>query len=539
MFQKFLLLSASLLYTCISLAQNVDQRDYAIGPAQDTLWVIKSPSGIFTPTDRASAINKHLKTLSEDTQWDAQLLKLRQNNQNIDLVYRDLVIATVQPQDTVNTGLTDQQLAQEHWISVVQSINQYHADNDWSLWLKKLGLALVVLILVFILVKYINRLFKWTGQRIELEKGKSIRGINWNDYALLDAQKQVNIYLWVIKIAKILILSLLVYLALPVVFGLFPQSQDLANTLFKYIMDPLKRIGVGLWDFFPNLVTILVISLVARYALKGLSYLKDEIKLGHLKINGFFPDWATPTFQIARVLLIAFTFVVIFPYLPGSDSPVFQGVSVFLGFLFTFGSAGSLSNIVAGIVLTYMRLFHVGDRVRIGDTVGDVVEKNMLVTRIRTIKNELISIPNASVMNSHTINYSAEAADKGLILHSTVTIGYDVPWREVHQALIHAANKTSLILKEPKPFVLQTSLDDFYIAYQINGYTQHPHQQAAIYSELHQNIQDSCIEAGIEILSPHYRALRDGHDMAVPEDKKPKGYTPPSFRVTVQKNPEL
>jgi len=331
----------------------------------------------------------------------------------------------------------------------------------------------------------------------------------------------------------------LVYLALPVVFGLFPQSQQLAQTLFQYILDPLKRIGYGLWDFLPNLMTIIVISLVARYALMGISYLKEEIKLGHLKINGFYPDWATPTFQIARVLLIAFTFVVIFPYLPGSDSPVFQGVSVFLGFLFTFGSAGSLSNIVAGIVLTYMRLFHLGDRVRIGDTVGDVVEKNMLVTRIKTIKNELISIPNASVMNSHTINYSAEAKDKGLILHSTVTIGYDVPWREVHQALIHAANKTSLILDQPAPFVLQTSLDDFYIAYQINGYTQHPNQQASIYSELHQNIQDSCIEAGIEILSPHYRALRDGNDLAMPNDAKPNNHSTPSFRVSVQRNTEL
>ena len=539
MFQRFLLVSAVLIFTSSAFAQNYDQKAYAIGPAKDTLWVISSPSGIFSPSDRASAVTEHLKSLSKDTQWNAQQLKLRQNGQNIDLVYRELVLATVQPQDTVNSGMNAEQLAQEHWISVVNSLNQYHADNDWSLWLKKLGLALLVLTLVLVMVKYINRFFKWLSHQIELKKDTSIHGIKWNDYALLDAQKQVNIYLWGIKIIKIIILALLVYLALPVVFGLFPQSQQLAQTLFQYILDPLKRIGNGLWDFLPNLMTIIVISLVARYALMGISYLKEEIKLGNLKINGFYPDWATPTFQIARVLLIAFSFVVIFPYLPGSDSPVFQGVSVFLGFLFTFGSAGSLSNIVAGIVLTYMRLFHLGDRVRIGDTVGDVVEKNMLVTRIKTIKNELISIPNASVMNSHTINYSAEAKDKGLILHSTVTIGYDVPWREVHQALIHAANKTSLILDQPAPFVLQTSLDDFYIAYQINGYTQHPNQQASIYSELHQNIQDSCIEAGIEILSPHYRALRDGNDLAMPNDAKPNNHSTPSFRVSVQRNTEL
>ncbi len=539
MFLRFLLVCTVVIFSSTSFAQNYDQNAYALGPTKDTLWVISSPSGIFTPSDRALAVTEHLKSLSKDTQWNAQHLKLRQNSQNIDLVYREVVLATVQPQDTVNTGMNAEQLAQEHWVSVVKSLNQYHADNDWSLWLKKLGLALLVLTLVLVMVKYINRLFTWLSHQIELKKDTSIRGIKWNDYALLDAQKQVNIYLWGIKIMKIIILALLVYLALPVVFGLFPQSQKLAQTLFQYILDPLKHIGYGLWDFFPNLMTIVVISLVARYALMGLNYLKEEIKSGHLNIHGFYPDWATPTFQIGRVLLIAFTFVVIFPYLPGSDSPVFQGVSVFLGFLFTFGSAGSLSNIVAGIVLTYMRLFQIGDRVRIGETVGDVVEKNMLVTRIRTIKNELISIPNASVMNSHTINYSAEAKEKGLILHSTVTIGYDVPWREVHQALIHAAKKTEFILKNPEPFVHQTRLDDFYIAYQINGYTHHPNQQAAIYSALHQNIQDSCIEAGIEILSPHYRALRDGNELAMPKDIKPTEHTTPSFRVSVQRNLDL
>ena len=163
-----------------------------------------------------------------------------------------------------------------------------------------------------------------------------------------------------------------------------------------------------------------------------------------------------------------------------------------------------------------MRLFQIGDRVRIGDTVADVVEKNVLVTRIRTIKNELISIPNSTVMNSHTINYSVDAPEKGLILHTTLTIGYDVPWRDVHQTLLEAAKKTNFILEEPVPFVLQTSLDDFYISYQLNGYTKHPNQQASIYSELHQNIQDCCSQAGIEILSPHYRALRDGNELTNP-----------------------
>jgi small-conductance mechanosensitive channel len=223
--------------------------------------------------------------------------------------------------------------------------------------------------------------------------------------------------------------------------------------------------------------------------------------------------------------------IVIFPYLPGSESPIFKGVSVFLGFLFTFGSMGSLSNIIAGIVLTYMRLFKINDRVKIGDVTGDVIEKSLLVTRIRTVKNEIISIPNSTVMSSHTINYSSDTPDRGLILHTSVTIGYDAPWKDVHQALLTAADRTEMLLKEPKPYVLQTSLEDFYVAYQINAYTKDANKQASIYSELHKNIQDSFNEAGLEIMSPHYRAARDGNATTIPADYLDKVYKAPGFNV--------
>jgi small-conductance mechanosensitive channel len=322
-----------------------------------------------------------------------------------------------------------------------------------------------------------------------------------------------------------------IYIALPILFGIFPWTKNFADTLFGYILNPLKKIAGGFWNYLPNLITIVVIIFVFRYVLKGIHFLKTEIEIGELKIPGFYADWANPTYQIVRVLVFAFMIIVIFPYLPGSESPVFRGVSVFLGFLFTFGSAGSLSNIIAGLVLTYMRLFVIGDRVKIGDVVGDVVEKSLLVTRVRTIKNEIISIPNSTVMSSHTINYSSEAVDKGLILHTTVTIGYDVPWKEMHKALIDAALKTDMLLKEPQPFVLQTSLDDFYVSYQVNAYTKEPNKQAIIYSELHQNIQDCCNEAGIEILSPHYRAMRDGNMTTIPADYLPNDYKAPSFNI--------
>lgn len=218
---------------------------------------------------------------------------------------------------------------------------------------------------------------------------------------------------------------------------------------------------------------------------------------------------------------MAFAATVAFPYLPGSQTPAFQGISIFLGLLVSLGSSSAIANIVAGIILTYTRAFLVGDRVKITDTTGDVVEKTLFVTRIRTIKNVVITIPNAAVLGSHVINYSAAANDPAtppLILHTTITLGYDVPWRKVHDVLTKAALATGQILEEPAPFVLQTSLDDFYVSYELNAYTSSPGIMAKIYSELHQNIQDQCNEANIEILSPHYRAERDGNQTTIPVD---------------------
>jgi small-conductance mechanosensitive channel len=230
--------------------------------------------------------------------------------------------------------------------------------------------------------------------------------------------------------------------------------------------------------------------------------------------------------------------VLIFPYLPGSGSPAFQGISVFIGILFSLGSSSAIANMVAGMVITYMRPFRIGDRVKIGDITGDIVEKTTLVTRIRTVKNEDVTVPNSAVLSSSTINYSthASAPEYGLIIHTTVTIGYDVPWKEVHQALIEAALRSELILKNPMPFVLQTSLDDFYVSYQVNGYTKEANNLASIYSQLHQNIQDCFNEVGIEIMSPHYRSLRDGNMTTTPTSHLHKDYETPSFRVNGGKN---
>lgn len=231
--------------------------------------------------------------------------------------------------------------------------------------------------------------------------------------------------------------------------------------------------------------------------------------------------------------MIVFAAIACFPYIPGSQSEGFRGISVFLGLLISLGSAAAIGNVIAGVVLTYMRPFQLGDRVKIADTVRDVAEKTLLVTRIRTIKNVDITIPNSLILAAHIVNYSsASLSPPPLILNTAVTIGYGAPWRTVHELLKKAATSTRNILSDPEPFVLQTSLNDFYVTYEINAYTGAPNEMAVIYSELHQNIQDAFNEAGTEIMSPHYSQLRDGNKTAMPDQYLPKQYEAPGLRIT-------
>ena len=507
-----------------------------MGFFEDTLFTIYSRLGSFSAADRAEAIRKRIKDIRRTVGFTADSLLIIESESTVDLILGDRIVMSISENDALWANATKLELSTKYHKIISDEIIYYRSQTSVSSLAKEIGLALVVLAIIITLIFYARKFFRWTAQKIELQEGNSISGIKIRNYTLFDAKREVNALLTVNKIVKWLIILLIIYIALPVLFGIFPWTKNFADTLFGYILNPVKKILVGFWRYLPNLITIIVVVFVFRYVLRGIHFLKTEIEKGNLTLPGFYPDWANSTYQIVRVLVFAFMIVVIFPYLPGSDSPVFQGVSVFLGFLFTFGSAGSLSNIVSGLVLTYMRLFKIGDRVKIGDVTGDVIEKSLLVTRVRTIKNEIISIPNSSVMNGHTINYSSDAPAKGLIIHTTVTIGYDVPWRDMHQALIDAADNTALILKDPKPFVLQTSLDDFYVSYQINAYVREANMQAMIYSELHQNIQDICNKRGIEILSPHYRAARDGNMVTIPANYLPKDYVAPSFNVNIKKD---
>ncbi|HWB24493.1 MAG TPA: mechanosensitive ion channel family protein [Chitinophagaceae bacterium] len=513
-------------------------RGYAVTLNNDTLFNIYTKTGSFSASERASAITARIKKLYDDPFFSADSLTLNQTDNGFDLLYdNETLILSVTTLDALWLNIDIKQLADQRLAKVKAVITAEKKANSLQNWLKRIGLAAIIILALSALVIVINKLFRRIVHFLTRNKSLYGDGLTIRKIKLLTARRLKVIVLKANNILRIIVIILVIYLSLPLLFSVFPETKAWRDTLLDWVLTPTKSALSGILHFLPNLFTILVIYFIFRYTIKGIKYFVTEIEKGNITVKGFHPDWAHPTFNILKFLLYAFMVVLIWPYLPGSNSVAFQGVSVFVGIIFSLGSSNAISNMVAGLVITYMRPFKIGDRIKIGDITGDVIEKTMLVTRVRTIKNEDITIPNSSVLSSSTTNFSANTRpeDKGLIVHTTVTIGYDAPWKDVQQALIKAALRTDMILPEPVPFVLQTSLDDFYVSYQLNAYTREANKQALIYSQLHQHIQDCFNEAGIEIMSPHYRAARDGNTTTIPPDYLGKDYTAPGFKVNVEK----
>jgi small-conductance mechanosensitive channel len=379
---------------------------------------------------------------------------------------------------------------------------------------KKLGIVLSIVAVQILLIWLVWLLFKWFAKKIADTGGRKIKPLVIKKLRVLTTKQIISIIHFFLRICKYIITAFQLFLTIPLIFSIFPQTENVASTLFGYILTPLKSILLGGVRYIPNLITIIIIIMVAKYVLRGLKFFTLQIEREKLVLPGFYADWAQPTFNILRVLLYAFTVAVIYPYLPGSGSPAFQGVSVFVGLVFSLGSSTAVGNLVAGLVITYMRPFKIGDRIKLKDITGFVVEKSPIVTRIKTHKNEFVTFPNLMILNSSIINYntSSDEDEEGLILHADITMGYSVPWPQVHEILIAAALKTANVLRKPKPYVLQTALDDFYARYQINVYTKEANKTPVIYSELYQNLQDGFKEAGIDMTAPTYqiRLNQDG-----------------------------
>lgn len=505
--------------------------------ADEELFIIQMPVSDFSAEDRVQAISTRLEERAKDSNFKLDDLRIEERD-NTTIIRADKTILTITDDDAKAAETTRQELANSHLESIKSGIKKYKQENSPFRLIKGIALtflATLALMLVFGILTYI--IPKVFGS-VDYLRSEPVRPLRVNNITLLPAAPLnlalgflANIFVSLIKIGGLILLIAIPVAYITAVLNFFPSTQDMAGEIVAYI-------NTG------QVLTIALVLLITYYTLIVLRVVFAELGRGTMSFAGFHAEWAEPTYKLVKFFIMVLAIIIIFPYLPGYGSPAFQGISIFVGILVSLGSSGAASNIVSGIILIYTRAFKKGDFVNIGDARGTIVEETLLVTRVCTPKNVVVTIPNSTVIGSNIVNYSSTSRDEAippLVLHAAVTLGYDVPWRKVYRVLNEAARATEHILEEPETFVLQTSLDDFYVSYELNAYTDRPGMMASIYSELFQNIQDRCNEADIEILSPHYSAVRDGHQITIPENYLPEDYTPPAFRVeTINKflNPQ-
>lgn len=499
--------------------------------AGETLFTVYDKIGSFSPQERAKAIEDRLVRLSKENPIPPDKFGLNEMGNSTILFAGVSPLMGLTDDDASPTGRPRQELAPEYLRTIQQAVAKEQERNSLQTMLINGGYALLdtVIFIAFLLAFY--KFFPKLYEKILSWRGTYIPPIKIQRVEVLSADQLATGIIAVATGLRVLATLSLLYVWLTAALGIFPWTRGISAQLVNAVLTTFTAIGLAFATFVPNVISIIIIVYVTRYILKLISLVFTGMERGTINFSGFHRDWAQPTYKIVRFLVNVFAAIAIFPYIPGSQSDGFRGVSVFLGVLLSFGSAGAISNIIAGVVLTYMHPFRNGDRVKIADTIGDVIERTQLVTRIRTIKNVDITIPNSMVLGSHIINFSSVAKEQGLILHTAITIGYDAPWKTVHALMIAAAKATTHILTTPEPFVLQTSLDDFYVTYEINAYTDQANKMATIYAELHQNIQDKFNEAGVEIMSPHYANIRDGNQVTIPEQYLPKSYRAPGIRI--------
>ncbi|MCB5249811.1 MAG: mechanosensitive ion channel family protein [Candidatus Cloacimonetes bacterium] len=360
-------------------------------------------------------------------------------------------------------------------------------------------IALIVIATYYIL-RFINKIWHKTEFFVKrltdkLPNGIHIRGVNLTSYTQVK-----NSLMFLVKLAKFLVYLFILYNAVYLILYVIPATQDIARQLQHYLTRPIINISRAFFDYLPNIFFIVVVLFIAKYVIKFLKYFFDELRKGTIKFKNFYPEWADSTFQIAKFLIYFFVIVIIFPYLPGSESPAFKGVSIFVGVLFSLGSSSAIANIVAGIILTYMRAFKIGDFVRIGNTQGELIESSLLVVKIKTFQNIEVTIPNSIVLGGQIFDLSRHSHENGLVLQLKVELGFDVPWTKVHELLIIAAKKTSDVLKDREPFVLQTALNESVVEYELNAAINDPFKMRRASSELYGNIVEIFNENNIDLI---------------------------------------
>lgn len=461
----------------------------------------------FPADQRAVTIASRIRVLAASETTPPTALHLVASEHSTDIVAQDNVIMSVFDADAKAEapGLPRQALAQIYLRKIDSAVEAYRTERSPVQLARKAVLAGAWTLLLVLAVLILFRSLRWLVVRIEHRYHSAIEHIESGTFRLISAGSIWLAIRFTFRFLTLVAALALFYTYLHIVLDFFPWTRPLSANIRALTLAPVLVLVNELLAAIPSLLIIFVIVVVARYIIRLTRFFFSAIENGSIKFSGFEAEWSKPTYNIVRVLIIAFAAMVSYPYIPGSQSAAFKGISIFLGVLFSLGSSSLLSNIIAGYTMAYRRAFHVGDRIQVGDIMGDVAEIGLMVTHLRSIKNEEL-VPNSLILNSNIINYTSLARERGLILHTTVGIGYEIPWRQVEAMLLMAAERSTGLLREPPPFVLQQSLGDYAVTYQLNVFCDRPGEMFRLYTELHRNVLDVFNEYNVQIMTPSYIA---------------------------------
>jgi small-conductance mechanosensitive channel len=470
-----------------------------------TLFRLRGVSA-YPAAQRAADVRSRIIEFAKDESIDVGALAIKDEDDRSAIYAGENPIMSVLAVDAQVESLERALLAHVYMEKIAATVTEYRQDRSPGSLLENSLYALGITGLMVLVWWGLRALFRWLDRWTNRHVRKGVQDLASKSHQLIKAGSIWKMVRGLIRFVRALIFLVLTYVYLNTILGLYPWTRPAAKVLFRLILDPLQSIWQGFLGALPNLAFLVVLWFIVRYLIKLVQAFFRGVELGSIKLETFEPEWAIPTFKIVRIAMIAFALVIAYPYIPGSDSAAFKGVSVFLGVLLSLGSSSFIANMIAGLSMTYRGAFKEGDRIKVGDVIGTVEEVKLMVTRVVTPKNERVILPNSNVLNTEVINYSQMAAEKGVVLHSTVGIGYDTPWRQVEAMLLEAAARTGDLKKDPPPFVLQQSLGDFAVNYEINAYCGDATRMPATYSALHANIQDVFNENGVQIMSPSYEA---------------------------------
>jgi small-conductance mechanosensitive channel len=514
-------LSFCILFTNTLSAQKGNDVDPEISGVQPNITPVKLDGNLlfyvrgissYPSSQRAETITGRIKKAAENYDISADSIKKIPDKDVIQIFAGTEFIMNVYPVDAEAEGINQSALSELIIIKTREGIAKYRFDRSRPVLIKKilfaLGATLLLIAVMFICLWFIRRI----NITIQKKLKSSVDSLENKSYKLIRSDQFWRLFNILFRTLKILAIVILIIVYIEYILGLFPWTNNFAVSVLEIFLVPLRSIGSGFIGYLPSLVFLIIIILITWYLIKLINLLFTGIKKGAIVINKFYPEWAMPTFKIIRIFIIAFAVILAYPYIPGSGSPAFKGVSVFLGILFSLGSTSFIGNILAGYSVTYRRAFKTGDLIEVNNHIGFVEEQKLQVTRLRSHKNEEIIIPNSLLINSNIINYSSRENEKGLILHTTVGIGYETPWRLVDAMLKMAADRTEGLSKEPPPFVLRNSLGDFAVNYELNVYCKDVTGIKKYYTLLHQNILDVFNENNVQIMTPAYE-----HDPETPK----------------------